>query len=123
MAQYQRAEEQIENTRSEPTSPTGMLESLWQVTPPPGFWGVMICLQRDLAPVDAHEAPPDPLQLAVVMEPTVVTMSTSCIMKDEATGMTYMNTMATSMGQVALGGPSQGTPAMGPIIEDITDLP
>ena len=101
----------------------GMLETAWQVTPPPGFWGVMACLQRDLLSVDADEAPPDPLQLAVVVEPTVVTMSTSCIMKDEATGITYMDTMTTSMGQVALSGPSQGTQAMGPIIEDITDLP
>ena len=38
--------------------------------------------------MDAPEAPPDPLQLAAVMEPTVATMSTSCIVKDEATGVT-----------------------------------
>ena len=94
-----------------------------QVTPPPGFQGVMTCLQRDPLPLDAHEAPPDPLQLAAVVEPTVATMSASCIVKDKATGMTYMDTMTTSVGQVALSGPSQGTPAMGPIIEDITNLP
>ena len=68
------------------------------------------------------EAPPDPLQLAAVMEPTVGTMSASCIVKDKATGVTYMDTMTTSMGQVALSGPIQGTPDKGPIIEDITDL-
>ena len=99
-----------------------MLETLQQVIPPPGFWGVMTCLQRDPLPVDAHEAPPDPLQLAAVVEPTVATMSTSCIVKDEATGITYMDTVTTSLGQVTLSGPSQGTPAKGPIIEDITDL-
>ena len=60
LAQCQRAEEQIQNTRSEPTSPTGMLETLQQVMPPPGFWEEMICLQRDLLPVFAHEAPPTP---------------------------------------------------------------
>ena len=122
MAQCQRAEEQIQNMRSEPTLPTGMLETLQQVVSPPGFWGVMTCLWRDPSPVDAHEAPLDPLQLAAVVEPTVVTMSTSCIVKDEATGMTYMDTMTTSMGQVALSGPNQGTPAKGPIIDDITNL-
>ena len=53
--------------------------------PPPGFWGVT-------------EAPPDPLQLAAVVEYTVVTMSVSCIVKDEATGITYMDTMTTSVG-------------------------
>ena len=108
--------------RSEPTLSTGMLETSQQVMPPPGFQGVMTCLWVDPLPMDAPEAPPDPLQLAAVMEPTVVTMSTSCIVKDEATGVTYMDTMTTSVGQVALSGPNQGTPAKGPIIEDITDL-
>ena len=46
----------------------------------------------------AHEAPPDPLQLAAVVEPTVAMMSTSCIMKDEATRITYMDTITTSIG-------------------------
>ena len=113
----------IQNTRSEPTLPTRMLELTLQVTPPPGFWGVMACLWWDPSPVDAHEAPPGPLWLTAVVDPTVVTMSASCIVKDEATGITYMDTVTTSVWQVALGGPSQGTPAMGPIIEDITDLP
>ena len=84
--------------------------------------GVMTCLQGDPLPVDAPEAPLDPLQLAAVMEPTEATMSTSCIVKDEATGVTYMDTVTTSVGQVALSGTYQGTPAKGPIIEDITDL-
>ena len=57
------------------------------------------------------------------MGPTVAMMGASCIVKDEATGITYMDTITTSVGQVALSGPSQGTQAMGPIIEDITDLP
>ena len=65
---------------------------------------------------------PDPLQIAAVMEPTVAMMSTSCIVKDEATGVTYMDTITTSMGRVALSGPEQGTPTKGLIIEDITDL-
>ena len=101
----------------------GMLETLQQLTPYPGFWGVMACLRRDPSLVVAYEALWDPLQLAAVVEPTVATMSASCIMKDEATRITYMDTVTTSVGQVALRGPSQGTQAMGPIIEDITNLP
>ena len=101
--------------------PTGMLETLQQVMPSPAFWGVMTCLLGDPLSVDAPEEL-GPLQLAAVMEPTVVTMSATCIVKDKATGVTYMDTMTTSMGQVALSGPNQGTLAKGPIIEDITDL-
>ena len=66
--------------------------------------------------------PPDPLQIAAVIEPTVVMMSACCIVKDKATRVTYMDTVTTSMGKVALSGPEQGTPTRGPIIEDITDL-
>ena len=74
------------------------LEIAQQVTPPPGFLGVMACLQKDPLPEKAHEAPPNPLQIAAVMEPTVVTMSAGCIVKDEATGVTYMDTVTTSIG-------------------------
>ena len=102
--------------------PTKVLEIAQQVSPPQGILGVMVCLQKNPSLEEAHEAPPDPLQVAVVIEPTMVTMSFSQIMKDEVTGVTYMDTMTTSMGQVALSGPNQGTPAKGPIIEDITDL-
>ena len=49
-------------------------------------------------------------------------MSASCIIKDEAMGVTYMDAMTTSMGQVALSGPEQGTLTKSPIIEDIMDL-
>ena len=49
-------------------------------------------------------------------------MSASCIIMDKATGVTYMDTVTTSVGRVALSAPEQGTPTRGPIIEDITDL-
>ena len=99
-----------------------MLEIAWLVTPPPGFLGVTTCLQRDPSPEKACEVPLDPIKIAAVMEPTVATMNASCIIKDEAMGVTYMDTMTTSMGQVALSGPEQGTLTKGPIIEDIMDL-
>ena len=49
-------------------------------------------------------------------------MSASCIVKDEAMGVTYMDTVTTSVGQVALSGHEQEALTQGPIIEDITDL-
>ena len=47
------------------------LEIAWWVAPPPGFLGVMACLQKSPSPEKAHDVPPDPLQIAAVMEPTV----------------------------------------------------
>ena len=124
MAQCQREDEELKVPckKSEPTLPTKVLEIAQQVTPPPGFLGVMACLRRDPSLEKAHGAPLDPLQIAAVMEPTVATMSASCIVMDEATGVTYKDTVTTSMGQVALSGPNQETPAKGPISEDITEL-
>ena len=57
-----------------------------------------------------------------MLAPGVATMSTSCIVKDEVTGVTYMDTVTTSIGRVALSSPELETPAQGPKIEDITDL-
>ena len=82
----------------------------------------MACLQRSPSLEKAHGVPPDPLQITAVLEPTMAMMSTSCLVMDEATGVTYMDTITTSVGMVALSGPEQGTPTGGPIIEDITDL-
>ena len=124
IAQCQWAEDKskAQNTKSEPTSPTRVLDVAWHVTPPPGFQGVTACLRRSPSPKKAHDIPPDPLQITAVLEPTMAMMSASCIIMDEATGVTYMDTITTSVGRVALSGPEQGTPSRGPIIEDITDL-
>ena len=66
----------------------------------------MAYLWRDPLPVTTFEVPPEPLQLEVANEPTVAMMCTSCILQDEAMGMMYMDTVTTSMGQVALGAPT-----------------
>ena len=65
---------------------------------------------------------PRPIDDRSYVCPGVVTMSTSCIVKDEVTGVTYMDIVTTLMGKVALSGPEQETSAQGPTIEDITDL-
>ena len=73
-----------------------MLEIAWQVTPPPGLLGVMACLWKDPFLEEAHVVPQDPLRIAAIVEPTMVTMSASCIVKGEAMRVTYMDTMTTS---------------------------
>ena len=45
--------------------------------------------------------------MVVLTGPTVVTMSTSCIVKDEVMGVTYMDTVTTSVGRITLSGPKQ----------------
>ena len=85
--------------------------------------GMMACLQRDLLPAATFEAPWKPLQLEVMMEPSAAMMCASFIVQDEAMGMMYMDTVTTSMGQVALGGPHLMVQVPGPTIEDITTSP
>ena len=43
-------------------------------------------------------------------------------MRDETTGITYIDMVTTSVGRVALSGPGQETPSQGPRIEDVTDF-
>ena len=56
------------------------------------------------------------------MGPTVVTMSTSHIVKGEVMGLTYMDTVTTSVERVTLSGPKQEASTQGPTIQDIMDL-
>ena len=83
-------------------SSTHKLDVIWQATLPPSFLGVTACLRRDQSPEGAHEVSPDPLMVGVMLAPGVATMSTSGIVKDEVTGVTYMDTVTTLVGRVAL---------------------
>ena len=87
---------------------------------PADFAGVTACLWRDQSLEGVSD--PDPLRMAVLSGPAVATMSTSQIVKDEVTEVTYMDTVTTSVGQVTLSGPRQEAPAQGPTIQDVTDL-
>ena len=87
---------------------------------PLGFVRVTACLWRD-QPLEGVSNP-DSLSMAVLSGPTVVTLSASCIVKGEVTGVTYMDTMTTSMGRVTLSGPGQEASAQGPTIQDVMDL-
>ena len=112
----------VSATQSESPSPTRESDVVWQAMLPPGIIGVAACLWRDQSPKEVCEVPPDPLRVAVLSGPAMATMSTSCIVKDEVMGATYMDTMTNLVGQVTLSGPGQEALTKGPTIQDITDL-
>ena len=68
----------------------------------------------------ASEAPLGTMSIGVVVTPRISTMSTSHITRDETTGVTYMDTVTTSIGRVALHGPDSEASSQGPTIKDVT---
>ena len=105
----------------EPSPPARALVLVRPSTPPCGFVGVMACLKTlELMKVD-QEVPIGTLSMGLVMTPGISSMSSSCIVKDDATGLTYVDTVTTSIGRIILSGPDPNASSMGPTIEDITD--
>ena len=107
-------------TQSEPSSATKELGVAQLVMLPHGFAGITVCLWKDQLPEGVSN--PDLLRMAVLSGPAIATMSASHIVKDEVTGVTYMDTVTTLVGWVTLSGPRQETSTEGPTIQDITDL-
>ena len=101
-ALHRRAEKCPQAAELDPVSPLKSPEPVQEIAPPPGFMGVVACLQMDPLPTAAIEAPMEPMQPEIKAEPVVATMCTSCIIQDETMGVTYMDTVTTSMGRVAL---------------------
>ena len=66
--------------------------------------------------------PPILVAMGMMAAPGMVTMSTSCVVWDEATGATYLDTVTTSIGRMALSVPLDGIAVLGLETEDITDL-
>ena len=62
-----------------------------------GFKEVMAFLQRDPLSVTAFKVPLELMQPEVMVEPTVAMVCASCIVQDEATGITYMEMVTTSV--------------------------
>ena len=82
--------------------------------------GVTACLQTPELVEVALELPLGTMPFGVVAAPRIPMVSTSHIVRDEATGVTYMDTVTTSIGRVALSGPDLGASFSGPMIEDVT---
>ena len=92
------------------------------VAPPPGFTEVAACVMRDppsLAPIEVplETRPPD-----VMVRSMVATLSATWIVQDEATRVTYVKNVTTSVGRVALGNPCMVANLQGPMLEDITNI-
>ena len=93
----------------------------WLPTPPQGFTGITACLSvPKLVEVDL-ELPVGLMPMELVAAPGITSMSSSHIVKDELTGVTYMDTVTTSVGRVTISSPGLGAFPTGPTIEDIMD--
>ena len=107
----------------ETPSPTQELEVVWAGDMLiPCFLGVVACL-RSQSVEGVYEASLDPLAVGVMSASGVATMCTSCIIRDEVTGATYLDTVShlgwESGLSVALNRTLQ---PRGPMIEDVMDL-
>ena len=81
----------------------------------------MACLRMlELVEVDL-EAPMGTMPIGLVATPGISSMSASRIVKDEVTGITYLDTITTSIGRVALSSPDLEACSTGPTIEDVTN--
>ena len=106
---------------TETLSPTQGLEVAQQWAPTPGFLDVTTCLRSQL-PEKVLKVPPIPMAKRMMAAPGMATMSASHVVWDEATWATYLDTVTTSIGRVALNFPLDGIAMPGPEIEDVTDL-
>ena len=106
---------------TETPSPAQGLEVVHQWKPHPGFMEITACLRSQLSE-EVLETSPVPVAMGMMAAPGVVTMSTSQVLWDEATGATYLDTVTTSVGRVAFNVPEDEVIVSGPKIKDITDL-
>ena len=72
-------------------------------------------------PEMASEVSHGTMSIGVVATPGISTMSMSRIIRDEVTGVTYMDMVTTSIGRVALSCLDSETSSQGPSIEDVTN--
>ena len=108
------------STPPKPSSPVQALALVWPPTLLHSFVGVMACLQMPELVEVALELPLGTMPFGVVVAPRISMVSISCIMRDEATGITYMDTVTTSIGRVALSGPDSEASSSGPTVKDVT---
>ena len=74
----------------------------------------------ELIEVDLN-IPVGAMPIGLVVTPGISSLISSHIVKDEITGIRYMDTVTTSIGRVTLSGPDPEACSTGPTIEDITD--
>ena len=101
-----------------PPPPARALALVRPPTLPCGFAGVTACLKMlELVEVD-WEMPVGTTSIGMVSSPGLLSISSSRVVKDDTTGLVYLDTVTTSIGRIVLGSLE---PSEGPVIEDITD--
>ena len=86
-----------------------------------GFSAVTACLCTAECIEVNLETPIGTMPIGLVTTPGISSVSSSCIVRDEITGLTYMDTVTASIRRVTLSGPNPEACPTGPTIEDITD--
>ena len=108
-------------TPPQPSPPTQALVLVWLPTLLHGFSGVTACLHTpELIEVDL-EVPVGAMPIGLVAIPGISSVSSRCIVRNKITGITYMDTITTSIWRVTLSGPNPKACSTGPTIEDITN--
>ena len=87
-------------------------------TPPHGFARVVACLKTpELVEVD-QEMPVGAMSIGMVLNPGLLSVSSSWVVKDDTMGLVYLDTVTTSIRRMVLGSTESSE---GPTIEDIMD--
>ena len=87
-------------------------------TPPCSFTGVAACLRTlELVEVDQN-MPVSTMAMGMVSNPSMSSISLSQVVKDNETGLVYLDTIAVSIGRMVIGSTETRE---GPTIEDMTD--
>ena len=89
-------------------------------TPPRGFTGVTSCLRVPKFEETGQEAFENTTSIGLVATPGLSSVCVTRVVKDDKTGLVYMDTVTTSVGRVILGTDSVSSND-GPVIEDITE--
>ena len=83
--------------------PARALALRWPPTLPQGFARVMACLKTPEVMEVGQEMPVGTMSIGLVMTPSISSVSSSHVVKDDTMGLVYMDTMTTSIGRVILG--------------------
>ena len=87
-------------------------------TPHCGFAGVTTCLKSPEVMEIDQETPVGTVSMGMASSPSLLTISSSWVVKDDIMGLVYLDTVMTSIGRIIL---SDSEPSEGPVIEDITE--
>ena len=98
-----------------PSKPSPYAKAVALVKPstlPCSFEGVTACLKMPEVSVGT---------VSMGLAPGMSSVCSSHVMKDNITGITYVDMIITSFGRIILSDPNPNASSMGPVIEDITD--